>query len=411
MHFKSIKARKDWRTTAANLGYLSTIFDQPPYWIEALDEPFCAVFTQSEIEKLIEPATKTIIDLAAQTVEEVLNGKRSKEYLDRLKVPVRCREAIRISWNARESNLWGRLDLSYSQGQLKLLELNFDGAVSLYEAAVFQRIWLDQYSETEKDENIIGQFSSIHQRLLEAFASLIPEDKTVHFTSFGNTPEEDETIKYLQSCALLANRKSQYLLIKSLGYDKQGRLIDLENNPIEYLVKLYQWEVLFREDSKIAEKTGKSVLIPLVEKQQVHFFEPAWRSLLSNKGILSVMSELFPDCPYLLKAAVDGSPEAEELKKKPYAKKPLHGLQGESVSLVYPDQPEMSFSIPGTYGKEGFLIQELHALPTYNNYHILVGSWVINDKPSGVGIRADLSPITTGNHCLFVPHMVMVDPI
>ena len=138
----------------------------------------------------------------------------------------------------------------------------------------------------------------------------------------------------------------------------------------------------------------------------MHFFEPAWKSLLSNKGTLSIMRELFPDSPYLLKAAIEGTPEADELKKKPYAKKPLHGMQGSNVSLIYPDDPSLNFTTPGSYGREGFLIQELHPLPKHGDYHVLVGSWIIDNQPSGIGIRADRSPITTGEHCLFVPHIV-----
>jgi glutathionylspermidine synthase len=404
--FQPIEARADWRELATELGFLSTVFDDPPYWVEALDQPFCAVFSSAETNDLIIPATATLIDLANQTVDAIVSGPRSQEYYDRLKTPIRCREAIKASWLAREESLWGRMDFSYSNGALKLLEFNFDGAISLYEASVFQRLWLDQLIEKGTFDENTGQVNAIHTSLIAAFDRLIPADGTVHFTSLGMSTEEDETIKYLQSCAMLAGKHTQYLKVKSLGHTDAGMLVDLNKAPIKQLVKLYPWELLFREDTKIAEQTGKSVLLPLVEKQSVHFIEPAWKSLLSNKGVLSIMYELFPDCPYLLPAALEGSEAAAELKKHPYAKKPLFGMQGVSVSLVYPDDPLMSTAIPGEYGREGFVIQQLHPLPTYQDYHVLLGSWVVAGKPAGLGMRADRSAITTGTHCLFVPHIV-----
>lgn len=410
MRFQEIKARGNWREKAKELGYLSNVLDDPPYWIEALEEPFCAVFTETEVVELLELATYEVNRLALEAVEEICNGRNSDQLFDRLKTPVRARAAIRASWRRGDPSLWGRLDFSYSNGKLKLLELNFDGAVSLYEASYFQLLWLEDLLEAGQLPPASMQSNSIHEGLTRSFSQMVPERETVHFTSLGESSEDDDTVRYLQSCALLAGQRCKYLLVKDLGYDKSGGLIDLDNEPIKHLVKLYPWEALFRDDGKLAEKRGKSVLLPLVESGETKFFEPIWKSLLANKGILSIMKELSPTSPWLLESAIEGTSEATELQKLPHARKPLFGMQGKNVSLVYPDQPELSVVTPGFYGREGFLIQELHPLPVHNGYHVLLGSWLIGGKPAGIGIRADLSPVTTATHCLFVPHYVEPKP-
>ena len=207
MHFKQVQARPNWREKANELGYLSTIMDDPPYWVEALDEPFCAVFNTTEIDQLIIPATQAVIEMAEKTVEQICEGERSTELFNRLKTPIRWREAIKTSWRNRERTLWGRLDFSYSDGKVKLLELNFDGAISLYEASIFQRIWLDQMVSSQQLPSTSSQVNVIHERLIDSFNDMIPADKTVHFTSVGDSPEDDDTIKYIQSCAVVAKGK------------------------------------------------------------------------------------------------------------------------------------------------------------------------------------------------------------
>ena len=91
MQFHPIAARTNWKQVASELGYLSTIFDDPPYWVEALPQPFCAVFTEAEITSLIEPATREIIALSTEVLNLICEGKESEAYFDRLKIPVTSR--------------------------------------------------------------------------------------------------------------------------------------------------------------------------------------------------------------------------------------------------------------------------------------------------------------------------------
>ncbi len=406
MKFKKMEPRSDWREKAKELGYMAALFDDPPYWIEATADPYCAVFSHSEIENIIEPATRELNELALQAVELVCFGPKSEELMEKLHIPQAFREPIRQSWKRRDRSLYGRFDFSYNNDQLKLLELNFDTAISLYEASIFQLLWFEDLRASGKLPEDCDQFNVIHEQLLRAFSGVAGGEIAIHFTSMEHSEEDEDTTKYLQSCAVLAGVPSKFMHLHELGYDEAGNLIDKEGLTIRNLFKLYPWEYLFEEDEEIARARGKSVLGPILEEGRTSFIEPVWKTILSSKGILPILWEMAPDCPWLLESYFEDAPQAAELKKQPHVRKPLFGREGGSISIIYPSEPAKSFVNPGVYGKEGFVVQALHPLPKFEDHHVLVGSWSIAGRAAGVGIRADLSPITTGMHCLFVPHYI-----
>ena len=52
--------------------------------------------------------------------------------------------------------------------------------------------------------------------------------------------------------------------------------------------------------------------------------------------------------------------------------------------------------------------EALAPLPRFGEDYTLVGSWVINGEPAGIGLREDASPITR-NTSRFVPHYFVAD--
>jgi glutathionylspermidine synthase len=54
----------------------------------------------------------------------------------------------------------------------------------------------------------------------------------------------------------------------------------------------------------------------------------------------------------------------------------------------------------------GFVFQELHDLgDRFAGRTPVIGSWLVQGEPAGVGIRESASPITT-NQSQFLPHLV-----
>lgn len=408
MKFQQVQARSNWKDRAQEMGYLAWMFDNPPYWTEALPQPFCAEFSVVEIRDMIMKASAELTELGQQAVEEICNGSRSEELFDRLRIPVQFRDGIRASWRRKDPTIYGRFDFAYSDGKLKLLEMNFDTALALFESSIFQLVWFEDLKSA--GELIGDQYNSLHDQLIKTFAALNLADDYLHFACLKQYPEDWDTSQYLQSCAIQAKVKAKLIEIKDLSYDDNDQLMDGDGVPVKHMFKLYPWQFLFADDSKMAnvdaDGQARSLLAKAMETGSTKFIEPPWKVLLSSKAVMSVMWDLQPDCPWLLESRTEEQPEAAELKKRPHARKPIFGMEGTSVSLIYPGQPEKSFVNPGPLGKEGFLLQELCPLPKYENYHVLIGSWVIGGKPAGIGIRADRSPVTTANHCIFVPHYV-----
>ncbi|HNB24202.1 MAG TPA: glutathionylspermidine synthase family protein [Candidatus Melainabacteria bacterium] len=406
MKFEKIKARRNWRERADEAGYLTAILDNPPYWVEALDEPFCGVFTMEEVESVIETATSELYEMSLQAVDFVVNSASSERCFDALKIAPQYRNAIRRSWRRHDRTIYGRFDFSYKDGSLKLLELNFDTPTSLYEASILQWFWLEDLKDQKKLPETCDQFNSLHERLIDSFEKAKSDGSTLHLASVQDSAEDVDTVKYLQSCAIQAGLDARFIFMQDLGFDSLGRLIDLSGNVISQLFKLYPWEQIMYEDAEVKKRFGRQIFSALAESNYTKFIEPSWKMILSNKAILPLLWQLFPGHKNLLETAFDDeSNEAHWIRQSRHVRKPIFGREGGSVSIVDPESPDKVIEKESVYGAEGFILQAMHELPKHNDYHLVMGSWVVDGQPAGMGLRADLSPIT-GNTAIFVPHYI-----
>jgi glutathionylspermidine synthase len=132
------------------------------------------------------------------------------------------------------------------------------------------------------------------------------------------------------------------------------------------------------------------------------WIEPAWKMLLSNKGILPVLWELYPGHPNLLEARFDSPSEMTQ-----WVRKPLLGREGANITLHRAGE---HIETAGEYGEEGYVYQELATLRQFHGRFPVIGSWVIGENEgsaaAGIGIRESDSPIIT-NTSRFVPHLFM----
>ena len=61
-------------------------------------------------------------------------------------------------------------------------------------------------------------------------------------------------------------------------------------------------------------------------------------------------------------------------------------------------------AVEGPYGEEGMIVQAFYQLPKFGDSYTLIGSWLINDQPAGIGIREDRALITQ-DLSRFYPHI------
>jgi glutathionylspermidine synthase len=279
--------------------------------------------------------------------------------------------------------------------------------VSVYESSILQRLWLEDLKKGNVLPQRASQFNSLHKDLIATFAKLVDREKLCHFTCSREAPEDEGNTRYIESCAVQAGQPTAFVYIQDVRYDSERRMIDQKRRLIKRLFKLYPWEDFIDDDLEFLENSGRSSIVPIVEQEQIQFFEPIWKVVLANKGILPILYEMNPDCRFILPSYFENSEEAQQIKLRPHVRKPLYGRGGFSISIVHPDDPEMTMINTGPYGDEGFILQDLHTLPEHNQHHVVLSAWVLDSKPAGIGLRADLSRITTATNSVFVPHYII----
>jgi glutathionylspermidine synthase len=362
--------RPGWREKVEQVGLTFHSHDQGPYW----DESACYELTAADVEAL-ETAAGTLHHLCIDAAEAVIRNN----WWQRLGIPEIAIPAILRSWERDDFSLYGRFDFVYDgQSPPKLLEYNADTPTALIEAAVAQWFWLQDTHPAD------DQFNSLHERLIEAWRRWAGQ--TIHFGSIKEHDEDQQTVLYLRDTCEQAGVKTKPVFIEDIGWDSNLlRFIDLDNQPITHCFKLYPWEWLWHEEFGTH-----------LAREPLQFIEPAWKMLLSNKGLLPILWQLFPDHPNLLPTY-----ETAALLTGSYVRKPKLSREGANVSLY-----EAGIAVEetdGDYGEEGHVYQATAALPDFDGNHPIFGVWIVDHEPAGLGIREDTRRIT-GNLSRFVPH-------
>jgi glutathionylspermidine synthase len=369
--------RIDWQQKVESQGLLFHTVEQDegkvPYW----DESAYYRFSSKEVDEL-ERASYALNEMCLKAVEHVL----ANNLLERFLIPSAFHAYVRASWEKDEHTVYGRFDFSYDGVHPpKLLEYNADTPTALLEAAVVQWHWFRDVFPTR------DQFNSIHERLIEIWSVLKQKGQNRwHFTSLRDHLEDYMTVNYLRDTAMQAGIDTGYLAVEDIGWNARRRMfVDRSERPIVHIFKLYPWEWM------VQEKFGPNLL-----EAGTQWLEAPWKMLLSNKAILPILYELYPDSPYLLHT--DWQPVGNS-----YVSKPIVGREGANIQMVQDGQ--VTLETDGIYEKSPRIYQELCPLPNFNGRYPVVGSWMVNGYACGIGIREDSQPITQ-NMSRFVPHMI-----
>ncbi|WP_142848855.1 glutathionylspermidine synthase family protein [Telmatospirillum sp. J64-1] len=380
-----VAERPNWRAQAEALGFSFHSVGGQTYW----DESAYYQFTLRQIEDDLEAPTAELEQMCFAVVERALGDNA---LLSKLGIPAHFHDYLRASWGRQEKNLYGRMDFAYDgTGPAKLLEYNADTPTSLYESATFQWIWLEQAMEKRLIPHGCDQYNSIHEHLVDAL-SRFGIDGPLHVTCARNSSEDRATVAYLADCAEQAGLEAPFLYIDEIGVDPIGRFTDVDDTVITHLFKLYPWEWIMGEE-----------FAQHVPDSGVTFIEPAWKLILSSKGLLPLLWEMFEGHPNLLPAYFEDDPAASSLGGS-YARKPLFSREGANVELIRPGSETVT--APGPYGAEGYIRQALHPLPEFDGNHTVIGSWTVASQPCGIGIREDSGPITRDTS-RFLPHVIL----
>ncbi|MET8611441.1 glutathionylspermidine synthase family protein [Streptomyces misionensis] len=393
MERRTTTPRPGWQRTVEEQGLIYPLTRHPdgslrPYW----DESAYYVFSLAEIEALEETVAELHTMCLAAAGHMVAHGRLADLGITDPRLAV----AVTESWHRRAElpSFYGRFDLRYDgTGPAKLLEYNADTPTSLVEAASPQWFWMeDRFPGAD-------QWNSLHERLVESWrrqAALLPPGSPLHFahSAADELGEDLMTVAYLKETAQQAGLETDWLAMEEIGWDTlSGRFVDNRLRFIRSIFKLYPWEWL------TTDAFGGHVLDTLDNgggSGSTLWIEPAWKMLLSNKALLAVLWELYPGHPNLLPAHLDGP---RDLAATGYVAKPLLGREGEGITLHPPGSASATRPDACCY-------QQLAPLPVFDGNHVVLGAWVVDGEPAGLGIRESAGPVTD-EYARFLPHVIL----
>lgn len=379
-----INKRSSWKQLVESQGLIYHSTEWPDgsvrnYWNEGV---FYAFEPKQVLE--LERASSVLSYMCLAAAEEIIERNRFKE----LGIPSGYEEAIKNSWESDPPSVYGRFDLCYDgTNPPKLLEFNADTPTSLLETGVIQWKWLEDLHPE------LDQWNSIHEKLIKTWKNMDPYilPEIIHVAHCGTEDSGEDLMNaaYMRDCINQAGYKTVGIHVQDIGWDEEAnQFVDLDYQPIEAIFKLYPWEWL------LDYEFGKHVIETM---KKVVWVEPVWKMVLSNKGLLPILWELFPNHPNLLPAYF-GHPH--ELTQ--WVRKPLLSREGNNISIVADD---LNLETDGIYGEEGFIFQDYCPLPDFGGNRPVIGSWMIGWQPAGMGIRESDGPITD-NLSRFVPHVI-----
>lgn len=402
----SLPERADWRQTAKDAGFTFADMHGEPYW----DESSVYRFDLRQIEDDIEDPSTELHAMCREAVDMIVKNER---LMARLGIPEAHHDLVADSWKRGEPEIYGRFDLAYDgSGPAKLLEYNADTPTSLYETAAFQWQWLEDQLAAGVLEEGCDQFNGIHEALVERFKELFPAGTDLHFTAAAGNPEDYATVEAMGWAAREAGMGAHYCDLDKIGISEQGQFVDGDDRVMGTLFKLYPWEDLLT-DGYAAHIAGSGCM----------FLEPAWKALVSNKGLLPVLWQMFEGHPNLLPAffaddvadalVASGRPDkqvaasfdraAEDLRRG-HVVKPIFSREGASISIV--ENGKVSETSPNNeYDQHPRIVQAYQQLPDFDGFRPVIGAWIVGQTCVGMGLREDRSRITQ-DLSRFKPHFI-----
>ncbi len=376
MRRESTTPRPDWRNDVEKLGLVFHHSGGKLYW----DESVYYRFTLPQVD-VLEGATNELSRICVEAAEYVVKN----DLFPRLRIPPKAVPIVKWSWENRQPSLYGRMDLAYDGiHPPKLLEYNADTPTTLLEASVIQWWWMQEKFPLE------DQFNSIHEKLVSAWTKLKTRLHGILYFGHMDTGSGEDlmTVTYLRNCAEEAGISTEEIAMPDIGWSPKTGFVDLGENEIGSIFKLYPWEWMLSEE-----------FAPhLLETYRLmNWIEPIWKMVLSNKGILPILWEMNPGHPNLLEAYSDAPRTLSE-----HVRKPLFSREGANIRLKTKDRV---IEITGPYGREGYVYQAVAPIPSLDGRYPVIGSWIIDGEAAGIGIRESATPITAHGE-KFVPHII-----
>ena len=311
--------------------------------------------SQEEAEAYYEAANE-IYDMYVEAAEYVIKN----ELFFELGIPFNLVDVIKKSWqNDVHWHVYGRFDLAggIDGKAIKLIEFNADTPTSLFETALLQWAILkhNNMDEEKQFNNIYEAIGDNFKRLITLFDDVDTFDENydgwkILFSSSDANEEEEVTTKLLQQIATDAGFNTSFEYLQNVRFDEDG-IADAHDNMYEYWFKLFPWEDIAHDEPELA-----TTLTNIISNQKAIILNPAYTLLFQSKGMLKILSDLFPDSPYLLKTSF------EPLKGMKQVEKTAFGREGANTKII-DSEGKVLLEKDGPYGNYKKVYQEYVEFP------------------------------------------------
>ncbi len=324
-----------------------------------------------------------------------------KNLWDAMCIPKAAVSMIQHSWDYGHAHLLARYDFAGGiEGlPLKLLESNADTATMMPESSVFQKILAKGYDGPSK-----GQINKLHEDLVAAFKSILEEEPqrepTLLCSSLGFI-EDQLNLQIVGKAADEAGFYVQYADLKEVTFSEdEGIFVENEDGSFgqfDFWYKLVPWEFIAYDEPELLR-----LLSNIVTKDLCYVMNPAYTMLFQSKAFLTILSQLYPRNPRILKAYL----EPGRFKGKAYVEKVCYGRMGENIT-IYDEYGKTVERTGGDFGHFRSIQQEFAQLYTDEKDQVYqAGVYLIRDKMSCISFRRG-DNLIIDDDIEFVPHIVL----
>jgi len=356
---------------------------------------FCMTETA---EKELKRASNELHAMFLYATDVVMQDER---LLEKFNIPRAVWPKLQMSWNNRRNQMiTGRFDFSMSDRGLKVYEYNADSASCYLECGALQGRWAEASGINEGWDP--GE--DLHQHLIDAWQRA-GVGNTLHILR-DDDPEETYHALYMQSAAEKAGIPCKIIVgLTSLSWDSEGHVIDADGLRVQWIWKTWAWETALDQlraecdddetrallHAPATPPTGQPRLVDVLLRKDVLVFEPFWTLIPSNKAILPILWQLFPNHPYLLEAAFELT---DTMKAQAHVAKPIAGRCGYNISIVEPGTGIVK-ETGGQFGHQDYIYQQFFPLPHIGEHNVQVCTFSVDGVFSGSCLRVDRSLVIT----------------
>lgn len=350
----------------------------------------------------IQKATNRVGRIFFKTAK--LLRKADDDTLRQLDIPAEMLPYIRHKALPVESII-ARCDFVQTDDGIKLLELNADTPTFIKEVFHVNQYIADYFQVSNPNQGLDRCLArSISKAIVESSIKLGLSEPYIVFTSHDDHMEDKYTTLYLRDIIHLPAKYvplHELKIVQGEGlFDPEGRKIDIlyrQTYPLEHLI--------LDEDPETKEKVGLQ-LLQLVLKRKLAIINPISAFLIQSKAVQAVIWGLYERQhsffneeernwirSYFLPTYLD---EDFFIKNGvPFVKKPAFGREGDSVEIFIGRKKVME-DPHKTYADSLPIFQQYVELPSCKIQTVtgekiakyIIGSFLINGKACGIGIRA-----------------------